>query len=541
MKIPKDLKDREDFYNDLVQKCLVSREERRNDYAIMRSYYLFGCSPNEPPALFNKINPHLEQVASFLYSSETTRFSINLGATAPEGEAQKIPALTHGINDRWLDSNADIVFGTALTWSLAFNSTFVKLVNRNKQILPYMVDPGSVGVLREDMPVTDRQEAFVHTYYMTKSDLYDRLYSHPHRQRIIDEITASEKTEQAIPTGVDRIIMSQVNPAIYGNVNMNLEGYSRYRATVAEPVVEMRELWVWNDETMDYQVVTQAEPEVVIYDREGEKLFLKGELPFIQLCPDPLYDYYWGASEVHKLVLLQDARNKRVLEIMDLLSKQVNPPTALMGFTGLLDEKNFTLNRAGGLLATDMPTAKVERLAPNIPEDVFREIEQIDRMFEEASGINSILAGRGESGVRSANQASQLARLGSSRIKKRALIIEDALEKMATLYLKLMQRYDDAKFRDEAGLSFIAEQFTKDFTVKVDAHSNSPVFMEDLRQMAFNLRKVDAIDNEDLLELLDIPGKQLLKAKLKKREAAKAAMPQQPPPKKGKPDLQEVK
>jgi hypothetical protein len=376
---------------------------------------------------------------------------------------------------------------------------------------------------------------------MTKSDLYDRLYSHPHRQRIIDEITASEKTEQAIPTGVDRIIMSQVNPAIYGNVNMNLEGYSRYRATVAEPVTEMRELWVWNDETMDYQVVTQAEPEVVIYDREGEKLFLKGELPFIQLCPDPLYDYYWGASEVHKLVLLQDARNKRVLEIMDLLSKQVNPPTALMGFTGLLDEKNFTLNRAGGLLATDMPTAKVERLAPNIPEDVFREIEQIDRMFEEASGINSILAGRGESGVRSANQASQLARLGSSRIKKRALIIEDALEKMATLFLKLIQRYDDAKFEDEAGLAFVAEQFTKDFTVKVDAHSNSPVFMEDLRQMAFNLRKVDAIDNEDLLELLDIPGKQLLKAKLKKREAAKAAMPQQPPPKKGKPDLQEVK
>jgi hypothetical protein len=112
---------------------------------------------------------------------------------------------------------------------------------------------------------------------------------------------------------------------------------------------------------------------------------------------------------------------------------------------------------------------------------------------------------------------------------------------MATLYLKLMQRYDDAKFRDEVGLAFIAEQFTKDFTVKVDAHSNSPVFMEDLRQMAFNLRKVDAIDNEDLLELLDIPGKQLLKAKLKKREAAKAAMPQQPPPKKGKPDLQEVK
>jgi hypothetical protein len=54
-------------------------------------------------------------------------------------------------------------------------------------------------------------------------------------------------------------------------------------------------LWVWNDETKDYQVVTKADPNVIIYDRTGESMFLKGELPFIQICPNPLYDYYWGA------------------------------------------------------------------------------------------------------------------------------------------------------------------------------------------------------------------------------------------------------
>jgi hypothetical protein len=91
---------------------------------------------------------------------------------------------------------------------------------------------------------------------------------------------------------------------------------------------------------------------------------LKGEQPFVQLCPNPQYDYYWGQSEVQRLVFLQDMRNKRQAQILELLDKQVSPPKAIMGFTGILDEKNFALNRAGGLLATDMPNARSKNLRP---------------------------------------------------------------------------------------------------------------------------------------------------------------------------------
>jgi len=242
---------------------------------------------------------------------------------------------------------------------------------------------------------------------------------------------------------------------------------NRYKARVAEDTVEMTELWVWNDDTEDYQVVTMAAPNVIIYDRPGASLFLKGECPFIQIAPNPLYDYYWGASEVQQLLLLQELRNTRMTEILDLLSKQVNPPTALTGFTGILDEKNFALNRAGGLLSTDMPNAKADRLAPNMPPDLFEVIHEIDGMFAEVSGISNVLSGKGESGVRSQGHASQLARLGSSRAKKRALIVEDSLEKVATLYLKLMQVYDNTHFRDTEDVPFIPEQFTKDYVVKL--------------------------------------------------------------------------
>ena len=546
MRIPEDNVKREEFYLDLINKCGVSAAERKADYSALRNYYLFGSGPEEAPAIFNKIYPHIDQLTCFLFSAETTRFSIDLGAAVPPDEFRRVSILTKALNDEWLNSNCDQVFSNALTWALCYNTTFVKLIYRSG-IHPYMIEPGNVGVLREDTPYTDRQEALVQKYYITKSELMNRLYSHPKRDEILKRVSSAyHQGGLDVPEGLDRIVMSQSNPTMYGNVNLDLSGYTRYKARVAEDTVEMNELWVWNDETQDYQVVTIADPDIVIYDRPGETVFLKGECPFIQICPNPQYDYYWGQSEVQRLVFLQQLRNKRMSEILDLLSKQVNPPTALIGFSGILDEKNFALNRAGGLLSSDLPNAKVERVAPTMPQQLFEVIHEVDAMFAEASGISSVLSGRGEQGVRSAGHASQLARLGSSRAKKRAIIVEDALEKVATLYLKMMRVYDGTHFKDVDGVPFIAAQFTEDFVVKVDAHSNSPIFTEDLRQLAFNLFKAQAIDREGLIDLLEPPMKQLLKEKLKANEQKQAEMmamaPQAPTPSPAPPatDMEEL-
>jgi hypothetical protein len=82
--------------------------------------------------------------------------------------------------------------------------------------------------------------------------------------------------------------------------------------------------------------------------------------------------------------------------------------------------------------------------------------------------------------------------------------------------------------------------------VKVDAHSNSPIFTEDLRQLAFNLFKAQAIDREGLIDLLEPPMKQLLKEKLKANEQKQAEMmamaPQAPTPSPAPPatDMEEL-
>lgn len=537
MRIPKEPLERELFYIDVMQKCMVSMENRRTDYDSLRAYYLFGSGPEEAPAQYNKIFPHIDQLSAFMYAADSTRFSINLGASQPVHYHKMVPVLTKALYDYWLNSNTDQVFGQALNWSFCYNTTFIKPVWRNG-IHPYMVEPAAMGVLREDTPYTDRQEAMIQRYYMTKSELYSRLWSHPKREELVQRITFSQQQTSDDAGGVDRVITSATNPTIYGNINLNLAGINRYVPMLADETVMMHELWLYDDELGDYVCVTIADPQVVIFDRPSKSMFLEGEVPFVQICPNPQYDYYWGQSEVQRLVFLQDMRNKRTTQIMQLLDKQVNPPTALMGFTGILDEKNFALQRAAGLLATDIPNAKVEQFTPDIPNDIFREIAEIDAMFAEASGIVSVLQGRGESGVRSAGHASQLARLGSSRAKKRALVVESALEKLATVYLKMMMVYDDTMYTDEDGRQFIAAQFTDDFNVKVDAHSNSPIFMEDMRELAFSLYQAGTISKERLIEMLDPPMRQLLLEDLKKVQTSNIQTPSNPEIPQSQPPIQ---
>ena len=170
--------------------------------------------------------------------------------------------------------------------------------------------------------------------------------------------------------------------------------------------------------------------------------------------------------------------------------------------------------------------SKIERYAPDLPQDLFAEIREIDAAFAERSGLQNILMGKGETGVRSGRQTSELARLSSARIKKRALIVEDALEGMATLYLKIMQKQDPTEYKDSEGKPFVADQFTEHFVVKVDAHSNSPLFVEDQKQLATEMLQEKVINRERYVEIISPPDKELILRELKTIEAEEKAAAQ---------------
>jgi hypothetical protein len=301
-----------------------------------------------------------------------------------------------------------------------------------------------------------------------------------------------------------------------------------YTPRVDVDVIDMCDLYVMNDEIGDYQLVSIAGPDVVIYDRPQSVVGVGGAAHFAVIRPEHnLYDYFWGDSFVARLAWLQDWRTERLYQIRGLMGKQYDPPMVATGMSGIAEEKFVGLRAAGGRLSSAQPGGKLDVLDPKMPTDAFAELDQIDKMFDDTAGIGHVLQGKGEPGVRSRGQADLMARLGSSRPKNRAVVIEEAAEDVATLILRNVQEYSKQRFVAHIPghadpLTFVAEQFTKDYEVKVDAHSSSPIFVEDRKHDATTLFEAKAIDRETLLDMYDPPNVQNLKERLKVIEAKEA-------------------
>lgn len=520
MKIPHADADKLDLYREVRETCLATQQDRLAHYAENRRWFLYGTADGITPAADNKIFSHLDTVCSFLYAADSTRFSVKLGSRAFKTDRQKKGAFGKVVNEDWKNANADLIAQMAVLFALVYSTTFIKHIRRsNGDLEPFYVDPGCIGVYREDVPMLDRQEAFTHTYYMTRTELARRLRYHPNREAILKLVTDSytkQETAAQPPSLIQRVTLA-ATPAetdtLLGQANLNIGTTPDYVGKIDAPLVEMSELWIWDDAEDDYRTVTMASDIAVVYDRQNIFMprqktpngrMLEPEHGFVQVCPNPLPDYFWGIAEVDRLAPLQQKRNKMHDDIDRLLEKQVDPPGAWSGM-GLQEEKLAAYNNAGSQISTGMEGGKPELFIPQIPADLYSRIHENDAQFDETSGLTNVLAGRGESGVRSSGHASKLASLGSSRPKKRALIIEDSLEKSATLFGKNAYLSDEDELEDEAGHKFVIAQMAPDFIVEVDAHSNSPVFMENQRETAAILFKARAIDRRRLIEMFAPP------------------------------------
>lgn len=537
MIIPTDAVERKKLYDQLVIQCLASRSERFTFYKMLRNYYLFGTQ-DESGTPYNKVRSTIETLSSFIYSPEGVKFSIHLGTAATQDDVHKAAPLSREISDQWRMSGTHLRFELASLWSLVFGSMLMKVQWRKNIARTYLLEPHQFGVLREDIVDLEDQEAFVMLYSTTKTQLQHDLQHFPKQkvEYIMSRVNASKNSGGGnFSDGMSRLLLANPIGGVPGSValqsgngggtlNGGLAGTGvqyNYCPTVDAELVQMIDLYVWNDAIEDYQLVTIAAPDVVIYDRAQETVGIKG-VPHFQVIrsDNNFYDYFWGDSFVACLAALQDWRSEDVMNIRNLLKKQSDPPISATGLTGIQEEKLLALRRAGGNLGTSGPATKFEVHAPQMPTNAFNSLAEIDHMFDDQAGIGHILQGRGESGVRSKGQADLMARLGSSRPKKRALLIEECAAGVATLMLRTVQENSDQRFKTEnpdgsPGIDFVPKQFTNDYEVKVDAHSSSPIFIEDRKHDAVELLEAHAIDRETFLEMLDPPNVQQLVAKLK--------------------------
>lgn len=537
MKIPTDAPTRLQFFTDTIQKCNASREHRRQFYKTMRAYYLFGQGDyglsNGPR--YNKIYPHIDQLTSFMFSPETTRFSIRFGPSVNKAETNKILPLLDGVHGQWHDNGIDQAVRNALRWSGCYGMMFLKMrwkgwkrkqangeIDEGGDCQAFLVEPHNMGVLREDKPGLRNQEAFCETYYVTRSQLRNELTSACHPR--VDEIVAIAQAGHSEQVGtnagpIDRLIVTNITGGtITGNASFWATPLQTlYKPTTTEDMIEMQELYVYDDSISDWRLVTFMQPSEVIWDRPIEKAYVAGTLPYVEFALNPSYDYFFAHSETEKLVPLQDMRNERIDDIRHLLRKQAHPPAGVTGtMGGIPDEMQMALDTPSGILSIDAPGSSIKVEQPQIPQDIWKDVAAIDDMFNEMSGLPSVNQGRGAPGVRSEGHAQLLSQLGSTRAKDKALVVEDALDEVATLIVKLMRKYDKREYREQGKepVKFFPHQFPEDFEAKVDGHSNSPIFTENHEQRVFALLDRKVIDREGALDLLDIPLRDLLKKRL---------------------------
>jgi hypothetical protein len=523
--------DRLDFYVDLINKCEASLPDRRMGGDAYRQYFLQGVMGDKNNVKQNRLADKIRLLSSFLYAQETTKFGIDFEAHVPEDQFAYSDILRKVVLDKWHNTDTDRKFGDAVTWALVFGSMFKKVVWGPYGLTTYPLEPHCLGVLREDVDDLSHQEAISMTYQITKSELNRQLFNHPNREKILQAVSGKKKDESStVPEPVTRIIISQVSPNMIGSANVDGQGIRQnYLPIVEEDLIECRELWVWDDSLRDgagdYRIWTGAIPDITIYDRPN--FFVPQENPFIKICPFPIYNYFWGYSLCGALQGLQDWRDKRLGQIDQVCVRQLKPSRFGFGTGPLATEKIQAFDSPGGYLGFNSPAGKIETYVPELPPDAWKLVSDIDNQMDEVAGITKTLKGSGEEGVRSEGHAAYLGRMASAPIRKVALLVEDAVEDEATLMLKLMAREDKHEYLADKGADkerkrFYLSQVCPDYRVKVSAHSSSPIFAEENRQVAEALFKAGAIDKRTLVEMLDPPMIDSILARLPALEESQA-------------------
>lgn len=545
--------------HDLIEECSISMEDRRNEAANFRRAFYTGIIDENYPSKHNKCYALVDTKASYLFSPSDVRFKIEFDGVDDPVWSQKAAKSAYKLTNAFSAGGCDLSVSHAVETALIEKSCFVKLGCKMKRqgvgeaanfqkFTSSVVRQSFIGVQREDITDLDDQDAFTHTYYLSPRQFQRLVYNHPDRDEIVRKAVgvavnrkaggelgedayfyelilggaaggATPISSSTTPSGARGAIPNLLNPLPSPQLSQQ----------VAVDLIRVVELWVWNDEQNDWTTIRYVEPGIIL---EGSKRHrnlsdIPGEHPFVKICPNETVGYFFGRSELSNVIALQAVINKRTQDIDTIFHLQSNPPKAFIGFSGITPEKQMAMLSACAHVFLDEPQGKVENIAPEMPAQFMEYLYWLDKCFDEAAGLNGILQGKGEVGVRSGAQTSQLLRTSTPRLRDQAFAVENQLASLGNRCLKLLQA-KDAKINVTAtGEQFLLSQLPEDAHVTVDSHTSSPAFSNDNVNLAFALFKTGAIDGKDLIEMVHPPNQDALVRGVQQRAEQRQKMLQQ--------------
>jgi hypothetical protein len=559
------------FTRDLVDQCLASRQSRLNQYTLYSNYALSGAERPDDAAIYNKTYAYLDDLQSLLYSPVSLRFHISDPDLPTIRDEAFGRAAAARLRQFARASDTDTRISDAVWWSLVKGKALIKASHHRKRFNSELVQPECFGVRHENHTALDENmEAFVHTMFISVEQFTRLIWDHPDKDKMIRRARTYVNTISVNEQhGADRQVVTgglyPFQAADSGTPNrtsgiVDWMGLPRpvLASKVQAQLMQLDELWVWNDEMEDWTTLQIIGNDMLIlgqhqqlnafaYDKNTKESTadLKGKHPFLEFCANPIADYYWGRSEVVNVALLQEAINRRITGINKILRLQEDPTKRFIGTSGVTQNTLSRYRKPGGYWADTNPNAKIETDQVQLPQDLAGWLHELERMFDEMGGLPPVARGRGDAGVRSGNHAETLVRMFSPRFKDRALLIERDVEALGALFLDMACAHEDKKIvawmpKEAAPLEgdapdllimppapgYVAVRFqssdlSDDVVLTVDAHSSSPAFSQDARALVFDLFKIGAMSAEDVVQKVDVDDPEGLIAGIERRAIAK--------------------
>jgi len=577
MQIPR--KDLKGFVRGVTNQCLSSRENRSNRGQMFESYYSSGSSDPSNPAMYNKTFASIDDLESLLYSPVSLRFHIGDPDIPNVVNEAKGRAAAARIRQHCRQSDADSMISQAVNSGLVKGIGIIKMLYKKGEFRPTLVAPEEFGVMRENYTKLDSDmEAFAHTMQITQHQFLRLIAGRPDEEDLKRRAKKYVKDATGGMTDTRGSAMNIVVGGLYplqaagggvsqtrGIVDWMSQPKPDLSPEVEHSLLDLDELWVWDDDREDWTTFSTIGDDIFImgryslqnalaYDTETKMAapHLKGVHPFNTFCPNPVPWYFWGMSEIARLIMLQEAINSRITGINKMLRKEEEPSTKFTGSAGVNQLALSRFNKPAGYYVEQSPNAKIDRDITKIPEDVWNALHEYERMFDDMMGIPPTARGHGEKGVRSANHAEALVRMFSPRFKDRALLTQRDVESFGSFMLDMARAHDAKKMvawveKAAAGLEsdedlikvmvapaegmvpvlFTMDDLSDDLTLTVNSHSSSPAFTQDHKSLVFDLVKIGGMSAADAVEELDVTDPEALQMGITRRDIAKAKAQQE--------------
>jgi hypothetical protein len=481
----------------------------------------------------------VDRLAGFLMQPTDVRFQIIFDSGESDSSVlERAQLMGEKLTADYRQTDSDITFAETCVWSLVNGCYMLKHMPHEQSFKLGPVHPQNFGVISETTLDLEEQEAFCHVSYPTMSRLRSRLeeQNHPQRHEIMARILEARETDrdeeepsyfhQMVVGGLQPLGDVGSEPSAAGVVNVFPIPTPWRPNRRMSRTVKFCELWVKDSKREgDYTTIQSVYPDIIIEGDNTRRNLSKvpGHHPFVKIQSQPTPGYFWGRSIIADVQMLQDVLNKRLRDLKVMWDRNVNAPQVFSGFTSVTEEDYFKIINEGGFINDPNPNAKASKLLEPPPENYLEELNFLFRLFDEASGFSPVMSGQGEPGVRAGVHAQTLVRTSSPRLIDQAARVERQLAQSGYLSMRISQAGDPSIYITDKGTEFTMADLPDNYQVQVDSHSASPAFAEDNRQVAIALARAGAIDGEDLIHMLHPPGAELLLARLRQREKAKAA------------------